>query len=264
MIPYSFVLMPLLSISCTPTYLIRYYEFVDYFNFDREVVGVAMNYFDRYISISSQGSCEDVHNLNTYQTVAATALFLAIKLHATSCEICEEDNNSLRSRALSKILYGSPAPQDIVDMEINMLESLEWYVNPPTLHDFALMFSKLHPISDVCNESGSYLYEATRYQVELAIFMPEILVNFKSSVIVYAALKNAEEKIYAENPLILKEDGRLSSLDAPELVDPTQVAQCQIMLKRVCHQLPDLDYFSDNESDRNVSNSPTTVVGFYM
>lgn len=228
-----------------------------------------MNYFDRYISISSQGSCEDVHNLNMYQTVAATALFLAIKLHATSCEICEEDTNSMRSRALSKILYGSPTPQDVVDMEMNMLESLEWYVNPPTLHDFALMLSKLHPISDVCNESGSYLYEATRYQVELAVFVPEILVTFKSSEIVYAALKNAEEKIYDENPLILKECGKLSSLDAPEIhssvmVNPTQVAQCQIMLKRVCHQLPDLDYFSDNKSDRNVSNSPTTVVSFYM
>ncbi len=221
-----------------------------------------MNYFDRYIA--SQKSCEDLNTLATHQTVAATALFLAIKLHSTSCEICEEDTNSLRGRALSKILYGSPKPQDILDMEMNMLEGLDWYVNPPTLHDFALMFSKLHPISDACNESGSYLYEATRYQVELAIFMPELLANFKSSVIVYAALKNAEEKIYAENPLIFTEDGKpshnASKLHLSVMVDPTQVIQCQIMLKRVCHQLPDLDYFSD--SDRNVSNSPTTVVNF--
>jgi len=240
-----------------------YYEFVDYFNFDREVVGVAMNYFDRYIS--SQQYCEYEHNiLATYQTVAATALFLAIKLHATSCEISEEDISALRKRALGKILYGTTKPQDILDMEMNMLYGLDWKVNPPTLHNFAFMFCKFHPLSYICAESGSYLYEATRYQVELAIFMPELLANFNSSVIAYAALKNAEEKIYAENPLILTEDGK-RSLEAPTLhsevvmMDPSQVIQCQMMLKRVC-QLPDLDYFSD--TDRKVSNSPTNVVDF--
>ena len=244
------------------TYRFRYYEFIDHYNFDREVVGVAMNYFDRYIS--SETSCKDANNiLATYQTVAATALFLAIKLHATSSAICAEENNSLRNRALSKILNGTSQPQNILDMEMNMLCVLDWNVNPPTLHSFAFMLCKLHPLSDICAESGVYLYESTRYQVELAILVPELLVNFKSSTIVYAAMKNAEEKIYADNPRILATNGK-RSLEAPSLhhsgmmVDSTQVIQCQIMLKRAC-QLPDLDYFID--TDRNV-HSPTNVVEF--
>jgi hypothetical protein len=246
----------------------RYYEFIDHFNFDREVVGVAINYVDHYTSINADSLDDD-----TYQTLAATALFLAIKLHATSCEV--DNLHKVRKQALSKIIYGLANPKKIYEMEMSILRCLDWCVNPPTLHQFAFMFYKFHPLRDTCSELGSYIYEATRYQVELAIFMPELLANFKPSVIVYAAIKNAEEKISADNPHILTADMK-QSLEASMpsnsgvIVDPTAVAQCQMLLKRVCPELPDLDYFSDtmtdtlccNKSSRTDSNSPTNVVDF--
>jgi hypothetical protein len=66
------------------------------------------------------------------------------------------------------------------------------------------------------------------------------------------------------------------SLEAPMpshsgvVVDPAAVAQCQMLLKRVCPELPDLDYFSDtmtdtlccNDTIRTDSNSPANVVDF--
>jgi len=235
-----------------------------------------MNYFDRYTSYNAN-SLDDEHNiLDTYQTLAATALFLAIKLHATSCEV--DNLHKLRNRALSKIIYGHANPKEIYEMEMSILRCLDWCVNPPTLHQFAFMFYKLHPLRDICSKSGSYIYEATRYQVELSIFMPELLANFKSSVIVYAAIKNAEEKIFADtdNPRILTADTK-QTLEATMpsqsgvIVDPNAVTQCQMLLKRACPQLPDLDYFDDDTMQvtlgcvntiRTASNSPANVVDF--
>mmetsp|Transcript_26673 Transcript_26673/g.45402 ORF Transcript_26673/g.45402 Transcript_26673/m.45402 type:complete len:306 (+) Transcript_26673:137-1054(+) len=222
-----------------------YYEFIDHYNFDREVVGVAFSYFDRYISI--QKSCkEDVHTKDKYQLIAVTSLFVAIKLHSMS----EDHLVQSRPHALARLLYGHVDPQEIYEMEMAILQQLDWRLNPPTLHMFALNFSQLHPLGDCCSTTTSYLYEATRYQVELAIFIPELLANFKTSVISYAALKNTEEKIASENPHILTADMKQSFetlLKDPSIaLDPTAVSQCQLSLKRLCPQLPSLEYFGSD------------------
>ena len=151
-----------------------------------------------------------------------------------------------------------------------MLRSFEWHVNPPTMHQFAFLFFKLHPLHDICFASGNYLYESTRYQVELAVYVPELFVRFKPSVVVCAAMKNAEEYIAANNPCV---KGYFEKLPAQYQEDALAVAQCQQLLKRLCPRLPDLDYFSDNDvmvaapddsipMTRNESNSPTNVADF--
>lgn len=210
------------------------------------------------------------HAMDMYQIVAVTSLFLALKLHATSCEV--ENLSEARSRALSKILYSTPNPQDILEMELKMLRSLEWHVNPPTMHQFAFLFFKLHPLCEICSASGNYLYESTRYQVELAVYVPELFVRFKPSVVVCAAMKNAEEYIAANNPCMKGYFEKLPSQYYQE--DALAVAQCQQLLKRLCPRLPDLDYFSDDDAmvatrgndslrmTRYESNSPTNVADF--
>eukprot|EP00984_Skeletonema_dohrnii_P027535 scaffold17091_cov77-Skeletonema_dohrnii-CCMP3373.AAC.5 len=250
-----------------------YYDFVDHFKFDREVVGVAVNYFDRYTSINAVSLDDNENALSTYHIVAVTALFLAIKLHATSCEV--DDLQELRNRALSKILYDTPQPKNMLeDMEMNMLQALEWSVNPPTLHQFAFLFNKFHSSREICTGSESYIYEATRYQVELVIFVPQLLAKFKPSIIAFAAMKNAEEKIAAHNP-VPTTDMKLSyealTSHSGVVVDSTAVAQCQMLLKRVCPELPDLEHFHeaathstiiDMQVDRNLANSPAIVTDF--
>ncbi len=154
---------------------------------------------------------------------------------------------------MARLLYGHVDPQEIYETEMDILEQLDWRLNPPTLHMFALNFSQLHPLGDCCSTTTSYLYEATRYQVELAIFIPALLERFSSSVIVYAALKNTEEKIASENPHILttvmKQSFEALMKDSSIAIDPTDVFQCQLSLKRLCPQLPSLEYFgSDTDS----------------
>jgi len=235
--------------------LLRYYEFIDHYKFDREIVGVAINYFDRYIS--SQTSWVDVCTKEKFQIIAITSLFLAIKLHSTSEDTLIES----RSRALARLLYSHADPQEIYEMEMDILQKLDWHLNPSTLHQFALSFCQLHPLGDSRSTATShlYLYDATRYQVELAIFIPALLATFTSSVIAYAALKNAEEKIAADKPHVLTAYMKQSfekMMKDPTItvgMDPTAVAQCKLSLKRLCPQLPDLDYFGSDTDTSFIS-----------
>lgn len=205
-----------------------------------------MNYFDRYIS--SQILCEGVHTKEKYQIVAITALFLAIKVHSMSEECLVES----RSQVLSRLIYGQVNPQKIYEMERNILQILDWRLNPPTMHQFALNFSQLHPLGYCCSVTkSSYLYEATRYQVELAVFVPDLLTKFKPSDVVFAAMKNAEERIETDCPGILTNEmkqsfERMLMEDPSIIIDPNAVAQCQLLFKRVCPQLPDLGYFGND------------------
>ena len=82
------------------------YRVVDHFRIDRDVVSVAMNFFDRYLSLQSMTgdaaasaaamepdvsracpcpSCRRAVDSQTFQLAAMTSLYLAIKLHAESC-----------------------------------------------------------------------------------------------------------------------------------------------------------------------------------
>ena len=207
-----------------------------------------MYYFDRYIS--SRSSCEGLYTTEKFQIIAVTSLFLAIKIHSTSGECLVES----RSRALSRLLYDHVDPQEIYAMEMDILVVLDWRLNPPSLHQFAINFAQLHPLGDCCSTTTSYLYEAMRYQVELAIFSPELLAAFTSSVIAYAALKNAEEKIGYDNPHILTDDMK-QSFEAlmrghPTMtIDSAAVVRCQLSLKMLCPQLPGLDDFSETDSE---------------
>ncbi len=206
-----------------------------------------MYYFDRYIS--SQASCDGVHIKDKFQIIAVTSLFLAIKLHSMSEDRLVES----RSRALARLLYDHVDPQEIYQMEMEILVLLDWRLNPPTIHQFAINFFQLHPFVDRCPTTITYLYEATRYQAELAVFSPELLATFKSSVIAFAALKNAEEKIAADNPHIITAGMNESFFalmgDPTMTMDPEVVDQCQLALKRLCPQLPGLDFFRETETD---------------
>lgn len=229
-----------------------------------------MNYFDRYTSISADSLDAHEPSSSIYHTVAIATLFLAIKLHATSCEV--DDLEELRNRALSKILWHLPQPRIILDMEMKILKALEWYMNPPTLHQFAFMFCKIHSSREIYTDLESYIHETTRYQIELAIFVPQILAKFKPSVIAYAALKNVEEKIAADKPHIVPADMKQSyealTSHTGVIMDPTAVARCKALLKGVCPELPDLGFFHNTfthtsivaQTGKNILDSPTIVV----
>ena len=202
----------------------RYYELVDHYNFDREVVGIALNYFDRYLS---KRSPDGGFAREKYQLIAMSSLFLAIKLHS----VCE-DGTASRTKALSRLCFGHFEGEEILAMEQDILVALEWFVNPPTFHQIALAFSQVHPLRYVSAQNNSYVYEAARFQCELAVFLPDLLLKYRPSEIVFAAMLNAMEKV---DPAILTEHVKnrfMSLLHHSEMeLEESKVAEVKAYMK---------------------------------
>jgi hypothetical protein len=149
------------------------YQVVDHFDFNREVVSVAMSYLDRYLATRTV-------NRRIFQLAAMTALYLAIKLY---------EPGKLRMASLIDLSRGYFMAEHIVTMEDSMLQSLGWHVHPPTPLAFCRDFMRL--------VSGE-IEAAPRHDVsELARFMTELsvcdywFVTKKPSSIALASLVNA-------------------------------------------------------------------------
>jgi len=205
-----------------------FYSIVDHFTFDREVVGVALNYFDRYMF---QQTSDVFKSGDEIQLVATTSIYLAIKLHSMG---------EKRARALQNLSSGPFEAKRVSAMEAKLLETLDWKLNPPTMHQFAVYYAMLHPLGKFCAHS-THLYEVACHQVDLVVFFPRLLEKFKPSVLAYAAILNASEEV---SPRVLSSELKEQwlSLMSHSLVqmDPAHVKEAQTALVDVCPQLPDM------------------------
>ncbi|KAL7510433.1 hypothetical protein ACHAXN_007338 [Cyclotella atomus] len=235
-----------------------FYELVDHYNFDREVVGIALHYFDRYIAKRSDGFLVR----EKYQLAAMSALFLAIKIHGVS-----EDGSSAKIKALSRLCYGHFEGEQVLAAEKDILVALEWFIHPPSMHQVAMAFSQVHPLRYVSPSNNSYVYEAARFQCELAVFLPDLLQKYKPSEIVFAAMLNATEKV---DPIVLTSQMKnqfMSLLHLPELgLDESKVAEVKAYMKR-SFPVPDLSMnlspdLVEEPQERLSSVSPTNVSEF--
>mmetsp|Transcript_3752 Transcript_3752/g.7887 ORF Transcript_3752/g.7887 Transcript_3752/m.7887 type:complete len:336 (+) Transcript_3752:227-1234(+) len=151
------------------------YQVVDHFDFNREVVSVAMSYLDRYLATRAV-------NRRIFQLAAMTALYLAIKLF---------EPGKLRMSSLIDLSRGYFLAEHIVTMEDSMLQSLRWRVHPPTPFAFCRDLMSL-----VSPEVGP----AARHDVgELSRFLTELSVcdywfaTKKPSSVALASIINAIE-----------------------------------------------------------------------
>jgi hypothetical protein len=151
------------------------YQVVDHFDFNREVVSVAMSYLDRSLATRTV-------NRRIFQLAAMTALYLAIKLY---------EPGKLRMSSIIDLSRGYFVAEHIGTMELSMLQSLGWHVHPPTPLAFVRDFMRL--------VSGE-IDPGARHDVnELARFMTELsvcdywFVTKKPSSIALASLVNAIE-----------------------------------------------------------------------
>eukprot|EP00985_Skeletonema_marinoi_P014512 scaffold7350_cov176-Skeletonema_marinoi.AAC.18 len=151
------------------------YQVVDHFDYNREVVTVAMSYLDRYIA-------KRTVNRRIFQLVAMTALYLATKLF---------ERNSLHLPSLVGISRGYFLAEHIVAMEDSMLQALSWHVHPSTPRAFCWEMMRL---------VSPELTPRIRHDIgNLAIFLTELsvcdyyFVTRKNSSIAIASIMNAIE-----------------------------------------------------------------------
>ena len=84
---------------------------------DRDIVGISLSYFDRYLSRHT--SIDET----LYQLVALTSLYLAVKLHST---------RKISISSMSELSKGHFRVDQIKQMEIFIIKTLRWRLNPPT------------------------------------------------------------------------------------------------------------------------------------
>lgn len=151
------------------------YQVVDHFDFNREVVSVAMSYLDRYLATRTV-------NRRIFQLAAMTALYLAIKLY---------EPGRLRMSSLIDLSRGYFMAEHIVTMEDSMLQSLGWHVHPPTPMAFCRDFMRL--VSDKIEPGAKRdISELGRFMTELSV-CDYWFVTKKPSSIALASLVNAME-----------------------------------------------------------------------
>ena len=180
-----------------------FYTIVDFFNYDRELVFICMDYLDRY-------AMKQRVTVETYQLAAMATLFIVTKTYGSS-----STDDILDLSSLTKLSQSIFNENDILAMEREMLQTLEWKLFPPTPFSFAndlLIF-----IKETLKSTGRRGLKPTTIQEirELARFLAELsvcdcfFITQSSSTIGLACLLNAIEITTSDNqdhfPFELKE-----------------------------------------------------------
>jgi hypothetical protein len=178
------------------------YEVVDYFSFDREAVAIALNYVDRFMVFHCENNDpKKLVNKRGYQLLTVTSLFLAIKLHGMT-----SDHNDACARPTLKVFVELSQNRftevDIERMELQLLDTLKWRLNPPLSVNFIMCLLDLLPnwetrdgVHHSCRRLRSAIYEMARYMTELSICVSDFSFLFTPSTIAYAAILAAMDAL---------------------------------------------------------------------
>lgn len=162
---------------------------IDYINFQRETVSIAMSYLDRFLASDCARAKKVMLCRKEYQLAAMTTLFMAIKIN----EPVMIDVALLTD--LSKGLY---LPSDFQNMETDILFGLNWHVNGPTPQAFMLHFLSLAQTSTCQYDENSvapsidlhHVLQLATHQIELSVQEYDFMTQ-KPSVIATAAILNS-------------------------------------------------------------------------
>mmetsp|Transcript_14575 Transcript_14575/g.22060 ORF Transcript_14575/g.22060 Transcript_14575/m.22060 type:complete len:277 (-) Transcript_14575:23-853(-) len=159
------------------------YKVIDHYQFDRKIVAIAMNFFVRYINLSSDES--DDMEREIFEIIPATALYLAIKLFGP--KLSRHDNLLLNFVQMSNSRFDE---SHFVQMEIKMLAAFSWHVHPVTPQDFIPYFIEIvsHYNPSLLDEASNkpVLIEVSIYIVELIVFDQQFVYDSPSSIAIAA------------------------------------------------------------------------------
>ena len=210
------------------------YDLVDHFGLDREVVAIAMNYLDRCLALRLETNSTSVSSLSPFsssssssfttrtkvpiltqqeiQLLAATSLYLAIKMHGRTTDDDDDNKNVdknqdhamnqrnynsprkiLRMEAIVVLSRGAFSVETIASCERQILHDLNWRINPPTSHLFLVHYWKLLLLAvptatAVPDRTMNLLYQISRYFAEIAVGVSTLTLTYPPSLIAYVSI----------------------------------------------------------------------------
>uniref|UniRef100_A0A7S4RL18 Cyclin-like domain-containing protein n=2 Tax=Ditylum brightwellii TaxID=49249 RepID=A0A7S4RL18_9STRA len=157
-----------------------FYEVIDFCQFDRDTVCIAMSYLDRFLC--TRAGIPALGNRKVFQLAAMSALYMAVKLF---------EKDFFEPEVIADLSRNSYTETDIVDMEMVILSALQWRVQPPTPLSFIRYFLALLPIkSEFDEEAKEMLLHLSRLHTEIAV-NGYFFVTVKPSAIAVASILNS-------------------------------------------------------------------------
>jgi len=232
------------------------YIVVDTYRIDREVVASAWNLFDRFISRQTK---EGIRK-ERVGVILVTCLLLAIKMKVHKFPEGEMADNLANDLCTLVGRENVCTPQQISAMEKELLKTLDWKVNAPTMQDFVRLYVDLHPLGKLGARSDTfvaqYLHEITRYQVEQAIYKQELMMNYKPSIIAFAAMLRVEEQL--DNnvlPTNVRETETLL-LHRELKLEPAETEECLFALENYTEKItPYEEYEAEIQNNAAAANN---------
>eukprot|EP00339_Tiarina_fusa_P002550 CAMPEP_0117052022 /NCGR_PEP_ID=MMETSP0472-20121206/35961_1 /TAXON_ID=693140 ORGANISM="Tiarina fusus, Strain LIS" /NCGR_SAMPLE_ID=MMETSP0472 /ASSEMBLY_ACC=CAM_ASM_000603 /LENGTH=298 /DNA_ID=CAMNT_0004766493 /DNA_START=130 /DNA_END=1023 /DNA_ORIENTATION=+ len=161
------------------------YYVVDYCRLQRQCVAAAAFFFDIAVSRGLISTREE------HQLAAATALQLSLKTFDTAV---------ISSKKLVQLGRGLFTEEDVVEMEMKILKTLNWRTHPPSTYCFLRQYERLLP-SSVESETMEMIQEVTKLISELTV--SEMKYNkHPQSIIAFGAMLLAMELVDTENLLM--------------------------------------------------------------
>mmetsp|Transcript_28279 Transcript_28279/g.46396 ORF Transcript_28279/g.46396 Transcript_28279/m.46396 type:complete len:208 (-) Transcript_28279:273-896(-) len=207
---------------------------MDFSEIDRGVVSIALSYFDRYLS------CHTSKDRTSFQLVSMTSLYLAVKLHST---------RKISASSMSSLSKGCFRVDQILKMEICIIKSLRWHLNPPTPSMYLNVVNPLFDISVIDPQASFEITELSRYLLELSV-CDAYFIDKKPSSIAYAAISVAMEGL--PTPAKMQRDFGLYQLDK----SPHVTELCAQRLRHVYS----LAVSTQTEDEDRGNLSPTSVI----
>jgi len=151
------------------------YQVIDLCNIDRSIVGIALYYFDRYCALKPT-------NEASYQLVAMTSLWLAVKVH--SPRKIPVDHMVSLSRGFDLSI------DQVLQMETFIIKNNNWFLHPPTS---SIFLSILEPLIDnllANNDLSSKVKDRAMYLIELSV-CDSYFIPMKPSCVTLGAVLTA-------------------------------------------------------------------------
>ncbi|KAL7440690.1 hypothetical protein ACHAXH_005719 [Discostella pseudostelligera] len=165
------------------------YSFIDVCHFEREIVAVAMEMVDRFLSMSNKAEAVLCDRLQ-FQLLTVTSLYIAVKTHGES---------ALGIDFFCSISCDIYSVDEIEAMERTLLHELSWCISPQTCVQMANHILALVS-SDVRFEQSIYsaILDEVMYQAEHAV-RNYYFATQRQSTVAMAAIFNTLERLDKQN-----------------------------------------------------------------
>ena len=180
------------------------YQIIDYCDYRRETVAVAVSCLDRFLC--SPGGCEIQRDRNLFQLATMAALYTSIKT---------QESEAMSPTVVARLSRGLFSKEQVTVMEFQILTSLQWRVNPPTALTFVDLFLCLIPDDIVSQDIKEKSIGLAKYQTELSMG-DSYCIGIGASAIALASLINSLERLNLDRAHLERIQCALSDMSSVE------------------------------------------------